>query len=242
LVVDTGQRHMDVDFAAYLRAGKVTFDETDAALLRAIDESGSLHAAADALDRSYSRIHKRLDALESELGPLLDRQRGGSGGGGSALTHNARAVLARFARLRAALDGTATVEHVVFRGEVTARDGELVTVDTDAGELRALAAGTEGPVGEAMEVTLTADSVTLHDPAARPGDEETSARNRLSGVVEGVDEGDAIATVGVDVGAATPLSVLVTAESRDRLGLVAGVTVAATFKATAARATPLAAE
>lgn len=233
---------MDVDFAAYLRAGGVTFDETDAALLRAIDESGSLNAAADALGRSYSRTHKRLEALESELGPLLDRQRGGSGGGGSALTHNARAVLARFARLRAALDGTATVEQIVFRGTMTARDGELVTVDTDAGELRALAAEIGGSIGEAIEVTLTADSVTLHDPAAKLEDDETSARNRLSGVVERVDRGDAIATVSVEVGAATPLSVLVTAESRNRLGLTPGTAVAATFKATAARATPLGVE
>jgi molybdate transport system regulatory protein len=84
--------------------------------------------------------------------------------------------------------------------------------------------------------------MTLHDPAARLEDDETSARNRLSGVVERVDRGDAIATVSVEVGAATPLSVLVTAESRNRLGLTPGTAVAATFKATAARATPLGVE
>jgi molybdate transport system regulatory protein len=227
---------MDVDFAAYLRAGEVAFDGSDAALLRAIDDAGSLNAAAESLGRSYSRAHKRLSALEAELGPLVERERGGSGGGGSALTDNARTVLARFARLQAVFDGTAAADEIVFRGRVTTRDGELVTVETDAGAIRALATGTVGE-GDDVDVALTADSVTLHAPDAEPRMDETSARNRLAGTVERVDERDAIATVSIDVGTATPLSVLVTAESRDRLGLTAGTAVAAAFKATAARAT-----
>jgi molybdate transport system regulatory protein len=230
---------MDVDFAAYLRAGDVTFDGTDATLLRAVDDTGSLNAAADALGRSYSRAHKRLSALEAELGPLVERERGGTGGGGSALTENARTVLARFARLQAVLDGTATVDEIVLRGAVTARDGELVTVDTDAGEIRALATDEDSAVGDSVAVTLTADSVTLHTPDAEPRGDETSARNRLPGRVETIEERDTVVTVSIDVGTATPLSVLVTGESRDRLGLEPGTAIVARFKATAARVTPV---
>jgi molybdate transport system regulatory protein len=233
---------MDVDFEAYLRAGEVSFEEGDAALLRAIDEHGSLNAAAEALERSYSRAHKRLSTLEGALGPLVERERGGAGGGGSALTENARETLARLARLRAVLGGTAAVEEVALPGRVVTRTGELVTVETDAGTVRALYASTGAPqedTGERVEVTLTADSVTLQAPGATPGDDETSARNRLQGTVESVDPGTAVARVSLDVGAGSPVAVLVTEKSRQRLGLAPGARVAATFKATAARATPL---
>ncbi|MEF8786160.1 MAG: TOBE domain-containing protein [Haloarculaceae archaeon] len=230
---------MDVDVEASLRAGDVAVDETDVALLRAVDERGSLNAAADALGRSYSRAHKRLTELEAAFGPLVDRERGGAGGGGSALTDGGHDLLARFARVRAVLAGTAGVEEVVLSGEVRAHDGELVTVETEAGTVRALADDADARVvGQHVEVTLTADAVTLHDPEGSPTDEEMSARNRLQGVVESIDEREAIATVRVDVGTARPLSVLVTTESSERLGLAHGSNVLATFKATAARATP----
>lgn len=229
---------MDADVTARLRAGDVTVDAADAALLRAIDAEGSLNAAAEALGRSYSRAHKRLTTLESELGPLVERERGGTGGGGSSLTDGARETLARFARVRATLEGTAGTEEVVVTGRVRAQTGELVTVETAAGEVRAVAADAGADLPDSrVEVALTADAVTLQDPAASPGADATSARNRLRGSVEAVDAQDAIVTVTVDVGSERPLSVLVTEESRDRLGLRPGTAVVAAFKATAARAT-----
>ena len=228
---------MDVDCRASLRAGAVTVDGADAELLRAVDEAGSLNAAAEELGRSYSRAHKRLTELEGELGPLVERERGGAGGGGSALTAGARDLLARFGRVRAVLDGAASADEVVLSGEVTETAGELVTVETEPGVVRALAAGDIGAGGR-VDVTLTADAVTLHDPTGSPTAGETSARNRLRGTVEGIERQDAVATVTVAVGPAQSLSVLVTAESVDSLGLDAGSDVVATFKATAARATP----
>jgi len=230
---------MDVDCEAYLRAGGVTFDGEDAALLGAIDAEGSLNAAAEQLGRSYSRAHKRLATLEGELGPLVERERGGAGGGGSALTAEGRATLARFARLQAVLESTAGVEEIVLTGRVRGRTGELVTVETEAGPIQALSTAESLGAGDRVEVTLTADSVTLQDRDAAPERDRTSARNRLAGVVESVDHRDSVARVSVDVGARSPLVVLVTGESRQQLGLAAGEDVAATFKATAARATPL---
>ena len=229
---------MDVDFEVSLRVGGVAVDQRDVALLRAVDGEGSLNAAAAELERSYSRAHKRLTELEAELGPLVERERGGAGGGGSALTEGAHDLLARFARVRAVLDGTASAEEIVLSGEVLDQEGELVTVETAPGIVRALAATDELPVGKRADVTLTADAVTLHDPAGSPATEQTSARNLLRGTVESVDERDAVATVTVGVGQAQSLSVLVTGESVERLGLDGGSDVVATFKATAARATP----
>jgi len=233
---EPGDRDGDLaaDVAAGLQAGGVTFGPEDAALLRAVAAEGSLNAAADARGRSYSRAHKRLAALEDAFGRLVDRERGGAGGGGSELTPAATALLARFERLRAAVAGTAAVAETVLPGTVLDRDGELGTVETPAGRLRALLSdGTDS-----VQVSVRADAVTLQAAADAPEPGATSARNRLSGTVRSVDAGAAVATVDVDVGAPTPLSALVTADSVDRLGLAPGADVVASFKATATRATP----
>lgn len=224
---------MDDSFAAAVVADGVRFDARDAALLRAVDDHGSLHAASDALGRSYARAHRRVEELESAFGGLLERQRGGSGGGGSRLTDDARELLARFERLQAAFAGTAAAAETVLDGRVTARDGELVTVETDAGSVRALAVEADR---DRVQVAVRADSVTLHAPADAPEKDATSARNRLPGTVSRVDRRVTVATVAVDVGADRPLLALVTVDSVDRLGLEAGVEVVATWKATAMRA------
>ena len=229
-----GEEEFDAGFEAHLRVGEVTVDRRDAALLRAVAEAGSLSAAAESLGRSYSRSHARVGDLEAELGPLVERQRGGAGGGGSRLTDRARALLARFDRLAAALDGTAAVERFVVDGVVVERTGEVVTVETPVGRLRALALTDD----EGVQVSVRADAVTLQAPGDAPPVDETSARNRFSGTVTAVEEGEATAAVSVDVGAADPLVVTVTTESLDRLALVPGSDVVASFKATATRATP----
>lgn len=224
---------MDDSFAAAVVADGVRFDARDATLLRAVDEHGSLHAASDALGRSYARAHGRVDELEGAFGSLVERQRGGAGGGGSRLTDEARQLLARFDRLQAAFAGTAAAAETVLDGRVTARDGELVTVETDAGVVRALAADVDA---ERVQVAVRADSVTLQAPSEAPADDATSARNRLAGTVERIDRRETVATVAVDVRADRPLLALVTVDSVDRLGLNAGAEVVATWKATAMRA------
>lgn len=223
---------MDAGFEARLHADGVTFEARDAALLRAVDSEGSLNAAAGSLGRSYSRSHERLEDLEGAFGPLVERTRGGSGGGGSRLTDRARALLARFDRLRAEFSGVAGGTETVLEGEVVGRNGELATVRTAVGEVSALA-----PDGaESVQVTLRADAVTLHDPDEAPPAGGTSARNRLGGAVVAIDAGEAVARVTVDVGTTDPLVALVTVESLERLGLRPGKRVVATFKATATRA------
>jgi len=227
---------MDAGFEAHLRADGVEFDATDAELLRTIDSEGSLNRAADALGRSYSRSLQRLTELEEAVGPLVARQRGGSGGGGSELTDEARDLLARFQRLRAEFTGTAEVEETVLFGRVVAREGELATVDTDAGRLRALAPDSDG--AEAVQVAVRADTVTLHDPGDAPAEVATSARNRFEGRVAAVGEAEAVARVTVDVGAEESLVAIVTTSSVEKLGLADGTPVVASFKATATRASP----
>ncbi|MFB6103540.1 MAG: TOBE domain-containing protein [Halobacteriaceae archaeon] len=222
-------RRGDPDVRTRIHAGDVTFDADDAALLRAVAADGSLNAAATTLGRSYSRAHARLQTLESAFGDLLERRRGGADGGGSDLTPAAETLLARFDRLHAALTGHADAEETVFVGEVTDRTGDLATVRTDAGPLRAIVPGDATRVA----VGVRADAVTLHAPAAAPESDATSARNRFRGTVQAVDAGRGVALVDVDVGATGDLAALVTQTSVDSLGLEPGRAVAASFKATA---------
>jgi molybdate transport system regulatory protein len=222
----------DPTFEARLHAAAVEFGDRDVALLRAIADEGSLNAAASALGRSYSRAHQRLGELEDAFGPLVERTRGGAGGGGSTLTDGARALLARYDRLRAGFAGVAEAAETVIEGRVVERTGELAVVETDVGRLRALTP----PDAETVQVTLRSDAVTLHAPEDAPPAGGTSARNRLEGAVTSVDAGEAVATVTVEVGELT-LAALVTVESVDRLDLAVGDRVVVTFKATATRAT-----
>lgn len=224
---------MDPDFDARLRSDEVSFDARDAHLLSAVDAHGSLNAATSDLGRSYARAHRRLKELEGAFGPLVERQRGGADGGGSALTDDARELLAAFQRLEAGYESIARSEEHVLHGEVVDRDGELATVDTPVGTVRALTP----PDATAVAVSLRSDAVTLHAPSDAPPADATSARNRLAGTVEGIDRGAAVARVRVDVGTDEPLVALVTAESVDRLGLEPDCEVIVSFKATATRAT-----
>lgn len=225
----------DGDFAAFVDADGVRFDADDAALLRAVDEGGSVSAAAEALGRSRARALTRLDELADAHGPLVERRRGGADGGGSELTDAARALLSRFDRLRAGYDAIAGATETVLEGRVTARDGELGTIETPAGAVRAICP----PGADHVQVGLRADAVTLQAPDAAPPDGATSARNRFAGTVLDVERGQTVVAVTVDVGGPEPLAALVTADSAARLDLGVGTSVVATTKATATRATPL---
>ena len=237
---------MDVpsEFDARLGEGDVTLTDRDVTLLRRIDEAGSMNAAADDLGRSYSRAQNRVVELESAFGELVERQRGGASGGGSRLTERARDLLSQYDRLCAEFASVVETRETVLSGTVVAVDGDLVSVETPAGTIRALVpADSRGSDdSEATEtarldaevlLTVRADAVTLHDPGHVRDPDETSARNRLAGTVLDVDTAESVAVVTVDVGTAAPLSAIVTTESVDRLSLSPGRDAVGSFKATA---------
>jgi len=219
------------EFDARIGQGDVTLTARDVELLRAIDNHGSINAAATALGRSYSRAQQRIVELEEAFGDLVVRTRGGSGGGGSQLTDSARRLLSRYDRLRAEFSGVAETAETVLTGRIVERDGELATVETPAGVVRALVP----PNGDEVRLTLRADAVTLQSPSRSPDADRTSARNRLEGTVLTVDAGEAVALVTVDVGGDVTLSALVTDASVEKLRLHRGTPVVASFKATATR-------
>ena len=226
------------EFDARIGQGDVTLAARDVALLRAIEAHGSINAAATALGRSYSRSQQRIVELEAAFGDLVVRTRGGSGGGGSQLTDRADDLLSRYERLRAEFSGVAETDETVLAGRIVDRDGELATVETAAGIVRALVPNGDVGVDADVRLTLRADAVTLQNPSRSPDPDRTSARNRLEGTVLGVDAGESVALVTVDVGGDVELSALVTTASVEKLNLHRGTPVVASFKATATRGVP----
>ena len=229
--------------SAALIEGDVEFDGRDAALLRAVHEAGSVAGAAAELGRSRARALSRIETLEESFGRLVERRRGGSGGGGSRLTDAGRGLLDRYDRLQAVLAATASVPETVLDGTVASVDGELADVDTAVGTVRGLHDRTSDgeadsvAVSDAVQVRIGADAVTIYKGDGEIDPDATSARNRRRGAVVGVDAGETVSTVRVAVSDADEavFRVLITRESASRLDLDPGDEVAIRWKATATR-------
>jgi molybdate transport system regulatory protein len=70
-------------------------------LLRNIRETGSLSEAAKASNISYAHAWKKIRKAEQQLGaPLVNRSRGGTGGGSSTLSEDGEALLEKYEELK----------------------------------------------------------------------------------------------------------------------------------------------
>lgn len=220
------------EYSTKLSVDGVTIEQRDIEMLDAIDQHGSLHKAADVLGRSYARLQRRVVEIEAAVGQITDRQRGGSGGGGTELTQTAHELRQQFDRHEAELDGVAQVTESVVAGTVRDRTGELATVETSVGSILALVPEEATEV----QVTVRSDAVVLTQPEATPRADGTSLRNQFTGVVEKLEAGDAITRVTVRLNEDTSLQALITKASADRLAIENGEPITVSFKATAARA------
>lgn len=81
--------------------GDMVFGSGRLRILTAIEEHGSILAAAKELHMSYRAVWGKIKATEERLGqPLLSRRVGGAQGGGSELTPLGRALIKRFRQLQ----------------------------------------------------------------------------------------------------------------------------------------------
>ena len=77
------------------------FGEGPCRLLRGIEQTGSLHAAAQAMGMAYSKALRLLNNAENALGfALTTRTVGGRDGGGSNLTPQGKEWLQRYEQYR----------------------------------------------------------------------------------------------------------------------------------------------
>lgn len=83
------------------QAGNVLFGMGRVKILEAIEQHGSINAAAKALKMSYRAVWGRIKATEERLGrELIVRTTGGASGGGSALTPYAKELIADYKSFR----------------------------------------------------------------------------------------------------------------------------------------------
>jgi molybdate transport system regulatory protein len=81
------------------RDGSVVLSDWRIELLEAIDRTGSLAKAAEAMGTPYRTAWQRLKETEERLGiRLVETQSGGAEGGGSVLTEEGRELVGRYRR------------------------------------------------------------------------------------------------------------------------------------------------
>ena len=77
--------------------GEPVFGQGRDRLLRLIQTTGSINAAAKEMGIPYRKAWSYIDAMEKRLGfALVNRLKGGSGGGTSSLTPEAETLLRKF--------------------------------------------------------------------------------------------------------------------------------------------------
>lgn len=88
---------MKLRYKIWLEDGGKVFGIGPLDILKRVDRLGSLKKAAEEINMSYSQAWKLLRGLESRLGfSLLSREVGGSTGGRSVLTDEARNLMVRY--------------------------------------------------------------------------------------------------------------------------------------------------
>lgn len=84
--------------------GELVLSDWRVDLLQAVDELGSLTAAAERFDVAYRVAWGKIKEIEKRLGyPLLEGHSGGTGGGGTRLTPAAHDLLVRYNQFRTGL-------------------------------------------------------------------------------------------------------------------------------------------
>jgi molybdate transport system regulatory protein len=100
--------------------GKVALSRWRVALLLAIDETGSISAAAERMKIPYRRAWDKIHECEERLGvKLLETQTGGVGGGGARLSPAGSDYVRRFQQFSQGLDSLVEEHFARAFGDVT---------------------------------------------------------------------------------------------------------------------------
>ncbi len=231
------------------------------ALLRAIDTHGSISAAAREMGMSYKAAWDAVDTMNNLAGqPLVIRETGGKGGGGTRLTEQGHRIVASYeliaqAHRRFVEDATQALNGAGDQLQLLRR----LSMKTSArnqfhGKVTAIH---RGAVNDEIELALPGDSTlyatitheSTSELALAPGSDvialvkapwvvlacgdkvRVSARNRLQGNVARVTRGAVNAEVALALPGGGTLVAIVTNDAVDELALVEGATVTALINA-----------
>ena len=230
-------------------------------LLAAIDDAGSISAAAKQVGISYKTAWDRVDSMNNIAPqPLVTRSAGGSRGGGTRLTEFGRRVVQGFQAMEAEhsayvsrLDRAVTsIDDVAgfiqlgtlktsarnqFRGVVSAVVPGAVnaSITVDISDRRSLQVIVTEESRLEMHLVEGAVVIALVKSSSvmlsRNVQLQVSARNRLEGVVRRIARGAVNSDVTVDIGEHKSINAVITNDSVDELELAEGDEVCAFFKA-----------
>jgi molybdate transport system regulatory protein len=230
------------------------------ALIEAVDELGSISAAARRLGLSYKGAWDIVQALNNLFeAPLIDAAPGGKAGGAARVTERGRTVAAAFRRVQAEMDAALAKLEAGLSGDAARDLFWSLGMRTSArnalrGEIIHL---TEGAVNS--EVTLRlADGVEITAIVTRHSVEElglavgkpvialikssfvllargegirTSARNQIRGEVIAREDGAVTSEITLAIGGGKTLAATITLESAETLEVAVGDRMTALIKA-----------
>ena len=230
-------------------------------LLKAIKNHGSISKAAKAVPMSYKAAWDAVDTMNNlSHTPIVSRETGGKGGGGTTLTEYGENLLKTYLvlkkeqkrfleRLKSMTDVDKGTLKTIGRlsMQISARNqlsGKIKKID-------------RGMVNAQLSVQLKSGNMLLsvitnnavETLGLEEGQEVTaffkstsvllgrgkmqiSAQNRFEGIVESVQKGKVNAEIVVKVGDLDKIVAVVTKESAEELGMVPGSTICAVIKST----------
>ncbi|BDD86513.1 TOBE domain-containing protein [Desulfofustis limnaeus] len=240
----------------------LTTDSQIIELLTALDRTGSINRAARDVGLQYKSAWVKLEQINNLLPfPLLKKQAGGSGGGGTSLTLEGKHLLRRirevhqsFAQFRSylagdpdnALETIKTMRRIemqisarnVWLGQVTSIDrgvvNSVVNIVLKGGD-RISSVITDNSVNRLKLVPGKELTVIVKASNVMLGHdidpEEISARNILIGTIQTITPGAVNDEVIVDLPGGATVTSIITSASVKRLGLTPGTKISAIIKA-----------
>jgi molybdate transport system regulatory protein len=230
------------------------------ALIEAVDELGSISAAARRLGLSYKGAWDIVQALNNLFDtPLIDAAPGGKAGGAARVTERGRTVAAAFRRVQAEMDAALAKLEAGLSGDA-ARDlfwslgmrtsarnalrGEIVHLTEGAvnSEVSLRLAGGAEITAIVTRYSVEELGLAVGKPAialikssfvllAKGEGIRTSARNQIRGEVTAREDGAVNSEVTLAIGGGKTLTATITLESAEALGIAPGDRMTALIKA-----------
>jgi molybdate transport system regulatory protein len=247
--------------AVSLRRGlspKVSLERV--ALIEAVDELGSITAAARRLGLSYKGAWDIVQALNNLFdAPLIEAAPGGKAGGAAQVTQRGREVVSAFHRVQGQVDaalakleaglaadnarelfwslGMRTSARNALRGEISKITPGAVNSEVTlriAPEVEITAILTRRSVDE-LDLAVGKPAIALIKSSfvllAKGENLRTSARNQIPGRVTGREDGAVNSEIAIDIGGGKTLTATITIESAQALEIEVGDPVTALIKA-----------
>ncbi len=232
------------------------------ALLKAIDEIGSISGAAKRVPMSYKAAWDAIDAVNNLCPtPVVVKETGGKGGGGAKVTQYGKNLIKTYSILQEehARFLSALTKMTDFNTGVLKSIGRVAMQISARNQIQGIVEYIEkGKVNASVYVKLksgyTLVSVITNDAVEalnlQDGDDVTaffksssvlittdltlniSARNKFQGTIEKLHTGEVNAEVIIGIGSSDKIASVITANSIDSLKLKEGMEVSAIIKAT----------